>query len=559
VYSGDNTYTTSTSSAFDQTILYGTSVEISADAQASASSSDLFEAVVSGPGLDHPPYDFTGTVSFDADGSPISGCQNLGVSVDIAECSTTLPSGTHSIMATYSGDSRDWGSTSPSFSQAVTGVSVTSSQNPASPVSQVTFQADVTETDGGGSVSFTDGGTAISGCQTVSLNASDIADCTTTAGAMGNHSIRASYSGDSATPAAVSPAVTEVVYGVSAVSAPPALAHSPFSVTFDTPVQGIATSNFAVVDGTSSTAVAGAISCTNSGGGTVDCNSGPVSAATLTPTKSLTAGEYYVVNINGIAGGIETTGGAAVPATTVVTRAQTQFAPFDPALTYKWATVKDPAALGGSYVEEDYPNATQTFTAKGSSVGIVTLDGPTGGTATVTVTTPHQTTVTQVINTYQATLGEQTTTISNLPNGTHTVTLSVNGANVSPSTGTWVRLDGVVVNGVMQETPKTTALWPNFPGSYTYTGSKGASITLTFRGTGVVWSALTGPNDGRAKVAIDGFAVRTEDLYASGFGATDYTFKGLANQLHKLVITALGTHDSSSTSDIVTYLGLTVQ
>jgi hypothetical protein len=284
-----------------------------------------------------------------------------------------------------------------------------------------------------------------------------------------------------------------------------------------------------------------------------------VSTITFTPTKSLTAGEYYIVGVNQSVGGIETTGGTAVPSTLVVTRAQTQFKPFDPALTYKWATVKDPAALGGSYVEENYPNATQTFTAKGSSVGIITLDGPTGGIATVTVTTPHQTTVTHVINTYQATPGEQTTTISNLPTGTHTVTLSVNGANVSPSTGTWVRLDGIVVNGITQGTPKTSALWPNFPGSYTYTGSKGASITLTFRGTGVVWSALTGPNDGFAKVVIDGTTVGTEDLYASGFGATPYTFKGLANQLHKLAITALGTHDPNSTSDIVTYLGLTVQ
>ena len=50
----------------------------------------------------------TGTVDFDDDGNPISGCQNLALgdaSPDTATCLTTPADGTRSITATYSGDS----------------------------------------------------------------------------------------------------------------------------------------------------------------------------------------------------------------------------------------------------------------------------------------------------------------------------------------------------------------------------------------------------------------------------------------------------------------------
>ena len=123
------------------------------------------------------------------------------------------------------------------------------------------------------------------------------------------------------------------------------------------------------------------------------------------------------------------------------------------------------------------------------------------------------------------------------------MTVSVDGANDPSSTGTWVRIDATVVGGVPKSTPRLTGLWPNYPGSYTYTGSKGASVTLKFWGTGLQWTALTGPNEGRAKVTIDGATVATKDLYAPGYGPTTYTFAGLADTCHTVVISALGTKD----------------
>ena len=108
--------------------------------------------------------------------------------------------------------------------------------------------------------------------------------------------------------------------------------------------------------------------------------------------------------------------------------------------------------------------------------------------------------------------------------------MSVDGAHNPASTGTWVRVDAMVVAGVVKNTPALTAsVWPNFPGDYAYTGAKNSTVSLRFRGTGIVWTALVGPNNGLA----DGF--------------------------HTIVMTCLGTKQAASSDSIVTLVALTVQ
>ena len=444
-----------------------------------------------------------------------------------------------------------------------TTTAVSSSQNPSATGKAVTYTATVSGSDDGGTVSFSHGGAAISGCQGVALNSSGQAACTTTPSVGGAHQIVATYSGDTGFAGSTSSAFTQTVATVivSSAAAPPLVSASPFSVVFSGPVQGVSTANFTVNEVGYSTGIAASVACANASSAPVSCVTGPVTSATLTPTKPLIAGEYYFVLANQAAGGIVAAAdGTAVPASETYTRAQTQFNAFQYPTIYKWATVKDASALGGSYVEETYPGATASFTAKGTSVGIVTWDAPDGGTATVTVTNGTHP-VTQSIDTYAASAGDQTTTISGLSvTGTHTITVSVNGAGDPESSGSWVRIDGTIVGGVTQPTPKLTFLWPNYPGDYSYTGSEGASVSLTFRGTGVVWTALTGPNDGKAKVVIDGSMVATEDLHAASYGSTTYTFANLSQDgFHTITITALGTQYKHSSGDIVTNEGFTVQ
>ena len=344
---------------------------------------------------------------------------------------------------------------------------------------------------------------------------------------------------------------------VTSATAPPLLAGSPFSVTFSRPVAGITTSDFTVNEVGSNTGIAATIACADGSGNPVSCATGAVSQATLTPTSPLIAGEYYFVLVNQAAGGVVgDPDGVALPVSQTYVRAQTGFTAFQYPLTYAWATFKDPAALGGSYVIAGGQGASETFTMKGRSLGIVTFNGPDGGTATVSATN-GSTVVTQSVDTYAAATGDGTTPITGLSSGQHTVTITVDGGHDPSSTGDWVRIDGLVEGTTTTTTPRFSATtWPSNPGVDTYDNATGSTVSLTFRGTGVSWTALTGPADGKAKVTVDGVTVATTELYKAKAGRQTLTFGGLSpDGFHTMKITALGegppSHPYSTDIDVV--------
>jgi hypothetical protein len=111
---------------------------------------------------------------------------------------STLPVGSNSIKAVYSGDSNFAGSTSKVLKQVVnkatTTTALTSSVNPSNFGQSVTFTASVTPQFSGtvkGSVTFYDGTTAL---KTVALSGG-VAKFTTSALTSGAHSITATYNG----------------------------------------------------------------------------------------------------------------------------------------------------------------------------------------------------------------------------------------------------------------------------------------------------------------------------------------------------------------------------
>ena len=98
--------------------------------------------------------------------------------------------------------------------------------------------------------------------------------------------------------------------------------------------------------------------------------------------------------------------------------------------------------------------------------------------------------------------------------------MTVSGAHNPSSKDNWVRLDAMIVGAKKVVTPRVAATWPqgvNYAGS----GVKGAIADLFFRGTGVVWHALGGPYEGRAKVSIDGGTPVIKDLYRGDVRAED--------------------------------------
>jgi len=126
--------------------------------------------------------------------------------------------GAHAIVAEYSGYKLTddiAGSASPALSQFVgtpasTSTSLTPSANPATTGQQVTYTATVTGFDGSGTVTFTDLGFPISGCQELTLTGGQ-ATCSQTYADTSSHSIAAVYGGDAGSAASSSNATTETV------------------------------------------------------------------------------------------------------------------------------------------------------------------------------------------------------------------------------------------------------------------------------------------------------------------------------------------------------------
>jgi predicted outer membrane repeat protein len=94
---------------------------------------------------------------------------------------------------------------------ATTTTALASSESPSTAGGQVTFTATVSPTPDAGTVSFTDGGTTISGCGAAAISATGQATCQATYPAAGSHSIVGSYSGDAAFTSSDSPPLVQVV------------------------------------------------------------------------------------------------------------------------------------------------------------------------------------------------------------------------------------------------------------------------------------------------------------------------------------------------------------
>jgi hypothetical protein len=171
-------------------------------------------------------------VNFKDSGTSISGCAAATVSgignSRTATCATSgLSIGTHSVVASYSGDAANSSSNSAPLSQVVnasatpTTTTLASLLNPSLVGGNVTFTATVSGAAPTGSVNFQDGGVSISGCTASVVSGagnSRTATCNTNALAVGSHSIIGRYSGDVSNAASSSPVLSQIVNNVSSSS-----------------------------------------------------------------------------------------------------------------------------------------------------------------------------------------------------------------------------------------------------------------------------------------------------------------------------------------------------
>ncbi len=214
IYSGDATFTTSTSSVLTQTVNQASSVTAVAS---SANPSGLgqavtFRATVSATAANLGPP--TGTVTF------FDGTANLGtatLSLGTATFTTaTLNVGSHALTVSYVGDANFASSTSTTLTQTVnqaaTTTTLVSSANPSGLGQAVTFTATVSALAPSvgtptGTITYRDNGATLG---TATL-ANGMATLTTAALTLGSHSIIVSYGGDSNFTPSTSAALAQTV------------------------------------------------------------------------------------------------------------------------------------------------------------------------------------------------------------------------------------------------------------------------------------------------------------------------------------------------------------
>jgi autotransporter-associated beta strand protein len=199
-YAGDTMFGPSTSAVLSQMVIQAsTNLTLSSSSNPSGTEQPVTftaTALAVSPGAGIP----TGTVTF-MEGTTTLGTGTLDASGHATFQTSSLAEGTHSITASYSGDTNFLSSTSSPLTQAVqpgTTTVLVSSPNPSVFGQAVTFSATVTASAGTstptGSVIFMDGTTVLGSGM---LSTSGVATFSSTTFSPGSHSVTAHYSGDS--------------------------------------------------------------------------------------------------------------------------------------------------------------------------------------------------------------------------------------------------------------------------------------------------------------------------------------------------------------------------
>src|SRR6202789_4543182 len=171
----------------------------------------------------------TGSVSF-LDGSTSLGSATLTNGVATLTISTLAAGTTHSLTASYGGDSSFNSSTSNTVSlvvnPAATSLVLTATPNPAAAGAPVTLSATITSTGGTptGSISFFDGSTSL-GMATLTNGVATLTTSSLAAGA--THTLTASYAGSGSYAASTSNTVSLVVNAATNITTTTALTASP--------------------------------------------------------------------------------------------------------------------------------------------------------------------------------------------------------------------------------------------------------------------------------------------------------------------------------------------
>jgi subtilisin family serine protease len=470
-YSGDGGNAATSSAPLSQVVNLPASTTTVASSlnPAAPGASVTFTATVTGSSP-------SGTVNFKDAAATFGGCgaQPLAGAGNVrtATCTTSsLTAGAHSIVASYSGDGTNAASSSTTLTQTinvVNGIVLTSSANPAAAGAALTLTATITGNNPTGYMVFYDGTATIAGCATASLVGSGnvkTATCTTSALAVGTHTLKAGNAGDRLNFGFVSNVVSQVISGAGPVSTTTAVASSSNpstvggSVTFTATVTGAAptgTVNFQ--DGASS--IAGCSAQPLSGAGnarTATCTTSALAQGTHNVTASYAGDAGNLTSTSAVLAQVVNAAGP-VATTTVV------------------ASSSNPSTVGGSVtftatVTGSAPTGTVNFKDGASSISgcsAQALSGA-GNARTATCTT------------------------SALAQGTHNVTASYAG-----DAGNLTSTSAVLAQVVNAAGPVSTT---TAVASSSNPSTVGGSVTFTATVTGAAPTGTVNFQDGASSIA----------------------------------------------------------
>ena len=326
---------------------------------------------------------------------------------------------------------------------------------------------------------------------------------------------------------------------------------APLAVTFSEPVKGVTTSNVGIRLESGAGNNPATLVCRSSSNATVDCASGPATHAIVTLASPLIPGGLYGALVNP-AGATPLTdlGGTPVPAAGSWFRGSVSEQEQSAAASYRWRTVSDSRAYGGTYSTERLAGARATYRFVGRIVNWYTVTGPDQGKATVYV---DGRTIKTFDNYASSRHFKVRRSISGLSNGYHRLVVAVRGTKRAASKDSFVTVDAFSVDGHLIGTPVVQWQWRQVStshasgGHYATSNVRGANVYFTFRGPGIDWVSTMGPDQGKAEMYIDGTLRYTLDHYSSSarYGVV-HSIRNMPEGQHTLRVIVTGHRNSHS-------------
>ena len=537
--------------------------------------------------------DPSGSVTYLLDGITTLGTSTVtaGTPSTATFSTTSLTSGSHTILATYSGDT--YYATSSAYSSTIT-VSKTTTTTSVIPATttpsagsmlQVTAYVYPSATLGtlpSGTVTFTLDGVSV-GTATLTSGSPSTATLTFTVGSAGTHTLSATYAGDTYYSSSTATAVT-----LNTTKSTPTVVVTPATTT---PSAGSTLQLTATITPPSSsgTSATGTVSFLVDGTvvGTTSVVSGSPSTATLTVTTPSIGSHTVQATYNGDTNYYSATSAAVG---IIVNKATTTLT-VTPATTTPIAnsSMLVTATLASSSTSSITATGTVTFTLDGSTVATSTLGGGTTATATITVPSTGTHAIQAIYsgdtnyyastaNPVNITVAKTTTTTVVTPSTTTpslgstlpiTVTVTPSAVNTSLPTGTvTISVDGVATQAqtITSGNPSTAAatLAAMTPGTHTiaaaysgdtyYSSSSSASVTVTVpkvTTSTIVTPATTTPSGG-ASLSVSATITPATTQSTLPSGTVNFTLDGTSVSSVAVVSGSPATASTTLTSTSLT-------